>query len=358
MNKKRLNPGINKNQVPSSEKGSLNLNDNENQGSPERENLIIIDSNSVIHRAYHALPRLTTKKGELVNAVYGFLLVFLKVIREFQPKYIAACFDFPAPTFRHRKFKEYKAKRKPAPEELYQQIPIIKEVLKAFSVPVFEKEGYEADDIIGTIAHLAPKKQVFPKIKIIILSGDQDSLQLINPQVRVYALRKGVKDIILYDEDSVKEKFQGLRAEQLLDYKALRGDPSDNIPGVTGIGEKTAIDLIEKFSNLENLYEEIENKSEKSKEIKPRLKELLLEYKEQAAISKNLAQIKKDTPINFTLGKCRFGEFDKKKVIKLLKELEFYSLIDRLQAPEKIKQKKDKPDSKSKSLIGKNLKLW
>ncbi len=186
----------------------------------DKKHLIIIDSNSIIHRAYHALPPLTTKKGELVNAVYGFLLVFLKVIREFQPDYIAACFDFPAPTFRHQKFKEYKAKRKPAPEELYKQIPIVKEVLKVFSVPVFEKKGYEADDIIGTIAYLAPKKQVFPKIKIIILSGDQDNFQLINPQVRVYALRKGVKDIILYDEDLVKEKCQGLTPNDLLDFKA------------------------------------------------------------------------------------------------------------------------------------------
>ncbi len=333
----------------------------------DKKHLIIIDSNSIIHRAYHALPPLTTKKGELVNAVYGFLLVFLKVIREFQPKYIAACFDFPAPTFRHQKFKEYKAKRKPAPEELYKQIPIVKEALKVFSVPVFEKKGYEADDIIGTIAYLAPKKQVFPKIKIIILSGDQDNLQLINPQVRVYALRKGVKDIILYDEDSVKEKFQGLKPEQLLDYKALRGDPSDNIPGVTGVGEKTSIQLIKKFNNLENLYKEIENKSEKSKEIKLNLKELLLKYKEQAFLSKSLAQIKKNAPIDFTLKKCQFGKFDKKKVIKFLKELEFQSLINRLQAPEKRRQKKDKPFIKSEAsfsskrnspLIGENLKLW
>jgi len=347
MNKKRSNP---------------DSNDNKSSYS-EKKILLIIDSNSIIHRAYHALPRLTTKKGELVNAVYGFLLVFLKVIRGFQPNYIAACFDFPAPTFRHRKFKEYKAKRKPAPEELYRQIPMVKEVLKAFSVPVFEKKGYEADDIIGTIAYLVPKKQAFPKIEIIILSGDMDNLQLINPQVKVYAVRKGVKDIVLYDEASVRGKFDGLTPEQLLDFKALRGDPSDNIPGVTGVGEKTAIDLIRKFNNLENLYKEIENKSEKSKEVKSQLKELLLKYKEQSFISKDLAQIKKDTPINFTLGKCRFGEFDKKKVIKLLKELEFYSLINRLQAPEKIKQKKDESktsfsNSQSKSLIGENLKLW
>jgi DNA polymerase-1 len=163
----------------------------------EKKRLIIIDSNSLIHRAYHALPSLTTKKGELVNAVYGFLLVFLKVIKEFQPNYIAATFDSAAPTFRHKRFKEYKAKRPPAPEELYQQIPKVKEILTAFRVPIFEKEGFEADDIIGTIAKKAPKKQVIPEIETIILSGDLDTLQLVNPKTKVYSLRKGVKDTIL-----------------------------------------------------------------------------------------------------------------------------------------------------------------
>ena len=241
----------------------------------EKKKLIIIDSNSIIHRAYHALPPLTTKKEELVNAVYGFLLVFFKAIREFQPDFIAATFDFPAPTFRHKKYKEYKAKRPPAPEELYQQIPKVKEVLEAFNVPIFEKEGFEADDIIGTIAHLAPKRQIIPEVETIILSGDLDVLQLINPKTKIYSLRKGVKDIVLYDENLVKEKFQGLTPQQLLDFKALKGDPSDNIPGVTGIGEKTAIELIKEFGSLENLYQNLEK-------LKPKLKESLLLQKEQA----------------------------------------------------------------------------
>ena len=172
-----------------------------------KKRLIIIDSNSIIHRVYHALPALTTKKGELVNAVYGFLLAFFKAIKDFQPDYICACFDFPAPTFRHKKYKEYKAKRPPAPEELYQQIPKVKEVLEAFNVPIFEKEGFEADDIIGTIAHLAPKRQIIPEVETIILSGDLDVLQLINPKTKIYSLRKGVKDIVLYDENLVKEKL-------------------------------------------------------------------------------------------------------------------------------------------------------
>lgn len=313
----------------------------------EKKRLIIIDSNSLIHRAYHALPPLTTKRGELVNAIYGFLLVFFKAIREFQPDFIAACFDFPAPTFRHKKFKAYKAKRPPAPEELYQQIPKVKEILKAFDVPIFEKEGFEADDIIGTIAKKAPRKQIMPKIETIILSGDLDTLQLVSPQTKVYSLRKGVKDIVLYDENLVREKFQGLKPEQLLDFKALRGDPSDNIPGVTGIGEKIAVGLLSEFGSLESLYKEIEGKSEKAKHLRPKLKETLLEYKDQAFFSKKLAQLEKNTPIDFNLKKCQWGRYNKKKVTQILKNLEFYSLIGKLPMPKKQAER-----------IKENLRLW
>ena len=306
----------------------------------EKKKLIIIDSNSIIHRAYHALPPLTTKKEELVNAVYGFLLVFFKAIREFQPDFIAATFDFPAPTFRHKKYKEYKAKRPPAPEELYQQIPKVKEVLEAFNVPIFEKEGFEADDIIGTIAHLAPKRQIIPEVETIILSGDLDVLQLINPKTKIYSLRKGVKDIILYDEDLVKEKYGGLMPEQLLDFKALKGDPSDNIPGVPGIGEKTAVELIKEFGSLENLYQNLAK-------LKPKLKESLLLQKEQAFLSKELAEIKTNVPIDFNLKKCQWREYDKEKITKILSSLEFQSLIKRL------------PESKwKKEKVGKELTLW
>jgi len=311
-----------------------------------KKRLIIIDSNSIIHRAYHALPPLTTKKGELVNAVFGFLLVFLKAIREFQPDFIAATFDYPAPTFRHKKYKKYKAKRPPAPEELYQQIPKVKEILKSFNVPIFEKEGFEADDIIGTIATLAPKKQALPKIETIILSGDLDTLQLVNPQTKAYTLRKGVKDVVLYDEKRVQEKFQGLIPKQLLDFKALRGDPSDNIPGVTGIGEKTAIELLLKFGNLENLYNEIKENSEKTKELRPKLRETLLKYQDQAFLSKTLVRLERNAPIDFNFKKCQWKEFDREKVIHILKDLEFYSLIERL--PELKKQKRE---------AGKKLKL-
>ena len=315
----------------------------------EKKRLIVIDSNSVIHRAFHALPALSRKNGELVNAVYGFLLVFLKALKDFQPDFIAATFDYPAPTFRSKIYKQYKAKRPPAPQELYQQIPKVKEFLKAFGVSFFEKEGFEADDIIGTIARLAPKKQVLPKIETIILSGDLDTLQLVDDNTKIYALRKGVKDVVLYDEDSVKEKFGGLEPKQILDFKSLRGDPSDNIPGVTGIGEKTATELLLKFGSLENIYKEIENNLAKAKEIKPKLKETLLKYKEQAFISKELAKIEKNVPIDFALKGCSWQGFNKEKVSGLFKKFEFTSLLKRLPEIEEKREEKQ---------IGDNLRLW
>ena len=295
----------------------------------DKKRLIVIDSNSVIHRAYHALPPLMTKKKELVNAVYGFLLVFLKTIKEFRPDYTVAAFDVPAPTFRHKKFKGYKAKRVKAPPELYQQIPIVKEILRALNVQIFEKEGFEADDIIGTVAVQAPKKQIKPEIETIVVSGDLDTLQLVNKNTKVYNLKKGVKETILYDEEKVRERYEGLEPFQLPDFKALRGDPSDNIPGVTGIGEKTALQLIKQFKNLESLYSSMDQWG-KVLGLNQNLQRKLKEGKEQAFFSKILAQLRYDAPIDFNLEKCRFGKYNKERAIQLLKDFEFYSLIDRL----------------------------
>ena len=296
----------------------------------EKKCLIVIDSNSIIHRAFHALPPLATKKGELVNAVYGFLLVFFKAIREFKPDFAAAAFDLPLPTFRHKKFKEYKIKRPPTPEGLLLQIPKIKEVLKGFNVPVFEKEGFEADDIIGTIAKLAQKPGTSPSVETIILSGDLDVLQLVDSQTKVYALRKGVKDIVLYDEQLVKEKYQGIGPEHIIEFKALRGDPSDNIPGVKGVGEKTAIELIKKFGNIENLYLQLERKTEEIKGISARLKEVLLREKEKAFLSRELSEIQKNVSIDFNPQICRWGEYSQEKIVQIFKDFEFYSLVARL----------------------------
>jgi len=298
--------------------------------SEQKKKLIIIDSNSVIHRAFHALPPLSTKEGELVNAVYGFLLVFFKAIKEFKPDYIAACFDLPFPTFRHKKFKEYKAKRPPTPKELYNQIPKVKEVLEAFNVSIFEKKGFEADDIIGTIGKRVPQRQDFPEVQIIILSGDLDTLQLVDRCTRVYLLRRGIKNTVLYDEKLVEERYLGLKPQQLVDFRALRGDPSDNIPGVRGIGEKTAIKLLKEFRTLDNLYDQLEKKTKKSGGLKLRIKELLIQQKEQAFLSKDLATIEKNVPINFNPKKIQWGEYDKGKIVGVLKKLGFHSLIKRL----------------------------
>jgi len=307
----------------------------------EKKKLLIIDCNSLIHRAYHALPPLTTKKGELVNAVYGFLLVFFRAIKEFRPTYIAACFDFPGLTFRHKKFKEYKAKRPPTPKELYQQIPKVKEILKGFNVPIFEKEGFEADDIIGTIARSSQEKPISSKTETVIVSGDLDTLQLIGSSTRVYALKRGVKDIFLYDEKEVQKKY-GLFPQQILDFKALKGDPSDNIPGVLGVGEKTATELIKKFGSLENLYKKIQIPNPRI-QIPNKLKEKLLRGREQAFLSKELARIEKGLSLDFGLENCRWKDYNKEKATAILKSLEFFSLIEKLPSMDKEKE---------------NLKLW
>ncbi|MFH1894519.1 MAG: 5'-3' exonuclease H3TH domain-containing protein [Patescibacteria group bacterium] len=296
----------------------------------DKKKLIIFDSNAVIHRAYHALPPLTTKDGKLVNAVYGFLLVFLKAISDFSPDFMAAAFDLPAPTFRHKIYKEYKAKRPKAPADLYAQIPIIKEILGVFGVKIFEKEGFEADDLIGAIANLANKKGSPEEISVIIVTGDLDTLQLVDENTKIYFLRKGVKDTILYDKNSVADKFGGLLPDQMVDYKSLRGDPSDNIPGVKGIGDKTAIWLLSEFRTLEGIYEGIEKKSKKADNLAPKLKETLLKYKDQALLSKELVLLEKNVPINFNLKECKWGNYDKGRVASALSDLEFYSLVKRI----------------------------
>jgi len=305
----------------------------------EKKRLIIIDGNALVHRAYHALPPLSTKKGEIVNAVYGFLLVFLKVIKDFQPDFVVATFDLAAPTFRHKKFTDYKATRHKAPDELYNQLPKVKEVLKVFNVPIFEKEGFEADDVIGTISESVSKKSPH-KIETFILSGDLDTLQLINPQTKVYTFRKGLKDTVLYDEKKVEEKYGGLVPKQLSDFKALKGDPSDNVPGVPGIGEKTAIDLIREFKNLKDLYKDIdklENLSpEKKALLNPRLLILLKKFKDRAFFYKTLTDINKEVPIDFDIKDCQWGKYDEEKVIKVLKDFEFYSLINKLPLSDKM----------------------
>ncbi len=290
-------------------------------------NLLIIDSNALLHRSFHALPALTNSKGEPTGAMYGFLLTLFKAINDLCPDFVVATFDTPSPTFRHKKFKDYKAQRPKTPDDLVQQIIKIKEILIAFSIPVFEKEGFEADDLIATIVKKTEQEQRDQKLKVYILTGDLDTLQLVNCQVKIYTLGRGVKDTIIYDEEKIKERFC-LEPRQMVDFKALAGDPSDNIPGAEGIGQKTAIELLKKYDNLENLYQKIE--AGKADDLKPRIKNILLKNKEQVFFSQLLAKTRDDAPIDFDLKKCEFGNFDKEKAKNTLKDFEFYSLIKRI----------------------------
>ncbi len=289
----------------------------------EKDRLLIVDSNALLHRAFHALPPLTTKSGEQTGAIYGFLLAFFKAIKDLNPKYIVACFDTKAPTFRHIKFKDYKAQRPKTPDEIIAQLPKTQEILKEFNVPVFAKEGFEADDLIATITRKALEGS--QSIDVYILSGDLDNIQLVNDSVRVYTLGKGIKDTVIYDKEKVFERFL-ITPDQMVDFKALVGDSSDNIPGVAGIGKKTAAYLLQKFGSLENIYGKIEEDAS----VRLKVKEVLLKYKEEAFLAKELVEMKSDVDIYFNIKDCLFGQFDSKKITETLSKFEFHTLIARL----------------------------
>lgn len=292
--------------------------------SKNKQKLIIIDGNAIIHRSFHALPpTLRTKDGVLVNAVYGFTSFLLKALSEFKPEYIILTLDKAGPTFRHEAYAEYKATRTKAPDELYAQIPLVKEVAKAFDIPIFELSGFEADDLIGTLSKQAEKEK---NLETIIMTGDMDTLQLVDEKVKVYTMSRGLNDSALYDEAAVITRY-GLRPDQIIDYKALRGDPSDNIPGVRGIGEKTAVELLQKFSTLEKTYQAAKRKDGS---IKERTVELLIASEAEAFLSRELATINRQAPIELLLEKARFFAFDLNKVLTLFSNLEFRSLLGKL----------------------------
>ena len=288
--------------------------------------LILIDGNAIIHRSFHALPPLTTKSGELVNAVYGFASTILSVISKFEPDYILATFDLAGPTFRHEEYKEYKATRVKAPDELYAQIERVKEVVRAMGIPIYEKQGFEADDVIGTVVKKIEND--YPEIENVIITGDLDTVQLVSPKTQVYTMRRGLTDSVMYDEAQVEERY-GLKPNQIIDFKGLRGDPSDNILGVKGIGEKTAADLLQKYNTLEGVYENIS-------EIKGAVREKLERDKAQAIQSKHLATIRQDVPIELKLEEAKVHEFDRAKLVKLFQELNFFSLIKRIPGQENV----------------------
>lgn len=293
--------------------------------------IIILDGNALVHRSFHALPlTMATKAGEITNAVYGFTNFLLKAIKEFKPAYVAVAFDLAGATFRHEQFADYKATRVKAPDELYAQLDRVKDVVRALNIPIFAVKGFEADDVIGTIT-----KKISDKVDTIIVTGDLDTLQLIDDSTFVYTMSHGISDSVLYDTKAVKERY-GFGPEAQIDYKALRGDPSDNIPGVPGVGEKTATELIKEFKTIDNLYKSITRNAQRTTQktelenIKPRVLELLINHKDKAFLSKDLATIRTNVPISFKLAEARWGQFDHEKLTDLFNELEFRSLLSRV----------------------------
>ncbi len=288
-----------------------------------KQKLLIIDGNALIHRSFHALPPLTNNKGEMVQAVFGFTTTLLKAWKDLKPTHIVATFDLEGGTFRDELYDQYKATRQKAPDELYAQIPLVKELVRSFNIPVAEKKGFEADDVIGTIT-----KKV-KGIEKIILTGDMDSMQLVDASTKVYTFRKGLSDTFVYNPDAVKERF-GLRPDQIIDYKALRGDTSDNIPGVKGIGEKTATELLQKFETLEDLYTALADDSKKAQSIKPGVREKLLAHKKDAFLSQKLATIERNVPIEFDVDDAAVKHYDRNKVVTMFQDLNFKSLLNKL----------------------------
>lgn len=291
---------------------------------------VIIDGNAIIHRAYHAIPPLTSKDGKLVNAVYGFTSMLLKVLADLKPDYIAVSFDVSGPTFRDDLYTEYKAKRVKADQDLYDQIPLVYEVVEAFGIPIFIKQGYEADDVIGTVVTQVQKHTTKSKepITSIIVTGDKDLLQLVNEnKTEVYLLKKGLSEFELYNEAKVNEVF-GFGPDCLIDYKALRGDTSDNIPGVKGIGEKTASDLIQTFGSLDEIYKQVKKENHT---IKAAVAKKLIDDEDGARMSKILATIETNVPdLNCNVEDATVKPFDEEKLRELFHRFEFVSLLKRL----------------------------
>jgi DNA polymerase-1 len=270
--------------------------------APEKKRLVILDSHAIIHRAYHALPDFTGPDGQPTGALYGLASMLLRIFGELKPDAIVAAYDLAGPTVRHEAYEDYKGTRQKSDDALIAQLSTSREIFAAFSVPILDRAGFEADDIIGTLVKQFEKQK---DVEIIIASGDMDTMQLIEgKKVQVYTLKKGLNDTILYDEEAVKERY-GFPPALISDYKGLRGDPSDNIKGVPGIGEKTATELIQKFGSIEDLYKTLKKDQQKLLDagIKPRIVNLLIEHEEDALFSKHIAVIRQDAPIAYTLPK-------------------------------------------------------
>jgi len=286
--------------------------------------IVLLDTHAIIHRAYHALPDFMNSRGEPTGAIYGLSTMIMKIIADLSPDYIVACYDLPKKTFRHEAYKDYKAGRVKADDGLISQIIKSKDFFKAFSIPTYECEGFEADDLLGTISE---KLKSVSDLDIVIASGDMDTLQLVeDKKIQVYTLKKGINDTILYDEEKVVERF-GFLPKYLPDYKGLRGDPSDNIIGVKGIGEKTATTLISTYHTIEDLYKNINNNKKsltdwKKIGITERIFNILKEGEDEAVFSKTLATIRKDAPIDFVVPEKRWKDgVDRDDVSNFFREI-------------------------------------
>ncbi len=291
---------------------------------------VLIDGHAILHRAYHAFPpTLTTRKGEQVNAVYGFARILLGVLADLKPEYIAVAFDRPEPTFRHKEYLGYQVQRPATDKELKDQIQRVKEVVAILGIPIFEKPGYEADDVIASLAKKARKKT-----KVIIVSGDKDLMQLVSRQVFLYLPQRGFSEARLCGEKEVKE-ILGIKPQQVVDYKALVGDISDNYPGVPGIGPKTAVKLLQEYGSLENIYKNLGK-------LPKALVEKLVAGRESAELSRKLAKIVSNVPVKLDFKKCRRIDYDRKRAVELFGELEFRSLINKLPGFEEKPKEKDK----------------
>jgi DNA polymerase-1 len=277
--------------------------------------LVLIDGNAILHRAFHALPPLTTKRGEPINAVYGLVSMLLRVVQDLKPTHIAICFDRKEPTFRHKAFKAYQAQRPSMADELSGQFEKAKRVIDAFGIPAYEKAGYEADDVIGTIANKT-------KEDVVIVTGDRDQLQLVNNRIHVYMPVVGMSQGKMMGAEEVKEKM-GVKPSLIDDYKALVGDPSDNYPGVAGIGPKTAVNLLEKYGSLDNIYKQL-------KDIPASTAQKLKDGRESSRISKKLATIVKNVPVGFNIEDAGKWDIDSPKVLKLFSEFGFKTLTERV----------------------------
>ena len=287
--------------------------------------LVLVDGNALLHRAYHATPPLSTSKGELVNAVFGFTTMLLKAWNDLSPDYLAVAWDMRAPTFRKEMFEGYKANRGPADEGLTCQYERVFEVLKAFNIPEFKLPGFEADDLVGTLAKLAEKQE--KTMEIIILTGDRDLMQLVDKKIRLYMPVKGLSDTIIVDEEKVMERM-GVRPNQIVDYKALVGDSSDNYPGVVGIGPKTAVQLIEEFGSFEKIYRFISTSPLPSPNLGEGTIRKLVDGYEGGELSKRLATIRIDAPVTYNSAQCSTPS--PQKITEVLQELGYKSLVKRM----------------------------